>query len=310
MKVALVTILKDERPEDVEAFFHSLALQTRKPDEIFIIDSTRPEYQKEVWLPAQRLSVFEMARGILPEATVIRVSPDYNRSMSRNLGARYALGTEAGIIVFVNLCEPICQWIETLVWPIENGLTDVSYGSYKIVTEDDEELAAALVTIPDEIISPGNLALTSQTVMALGGKQAHLFRTDLDTSEDTELVDFIKEMGDLIRVVSVPAALVTWKPSYLSVDSAFATFRQFAQTDRKARLLFKEQYLPTYLLYVLGFASLVVFPIVGVLAFGAWYGYRLRRLLKEGLWRLVPYGLATIVAVDVARMTGYLEGAE
>ena len=146
MKVSLVVPVKNEA-DSIESLMSSVAGQTRRPDEMIIVDGGSEDGTPEIvedWVNRRSLSDW---------ARVVRVD-DATPGKGRNIGvanARYnwIAFTDAGIRVE----QP---WLERLIEVAErDNQIDVVYGSYEPVTETLFERCAALAYVAPKELRAG-----------------------------------------------------------------------------------------------------------------------------------------------------------
>ena len=233
------------------------------------------------------------------------------RSIGRNeaiFTAIEELGSKNIIIACTNLCVLDPQWLETITSPIRRGAADLVGGFWLIPTRNPSESAMALLTQwtkPEEVVFPSalSMAFTVQVWDSIGG-----FPEELDTSEDTEFVHRLRQSGLGFKEVFTKDAVVYWRPKTLTIDDAAKTYYQFAVTDAKAKLM-SRQYAATFMAYALPLFVTVVIPWLGVLMLFGWFGFRIRKVLRNR-WLLskIPYTIYAAFSIDFARMMGYMRG--
>jgi len=162
---------------------------------------------------------------------------------------------------------------------------------------------------PDSFVPASrSIAFTRAAWERVGG-----YEERLDAAEDTYLVLAMRRAG--LRFVFEPRAVVRcWTPA--SVREAFRTYRQYANSDGRARLLGAPQthYAQLYGIYGAGVILLILgvqWPIAWI-AFSAgalsYVVYRIRKVLQARLPAQVPRSIVVALAVDLAQILGYAEG--
>ncbi len=115
-----------------------------------------------------------------------------------------------------------------------------------------------------------------------------------------------------VRSSPHPSEFAYWR----YVREAFRTYRQYANSDGRARLLAAPQthYGPLFGTYGAGVVLLILgiwWPISWVALFAgalAYVVYRVRKVLEARLPAQVPYSVVVALAVDLAQILGYAEG--
>ena len=130
MKVTVISTVKD-CAGSAPAFLASLAAQTRRPDEVVIVDGGSSDGTAEAF-------------GASDDVTVL-VEPGANISRGRNVAL--AAATHDVIAATDADCELDPGWLEAIVAPIEAG-ADVSMGWYEPVLETAFDRWMAAVNLP------------------------------------------------------------------------------------------------------------------------------------------------------------------
>jgi glycosyltransferase involved in cell wall biosynthesis len=292
--IALVSTVKNEAGSDEAKwqlldFLASIERQTRRPDLMVITDGGSTD---------ETLDILKSCRD--SGMSYMRVIPlgGGNRSFGRNEAIREAMQEGADIIACTNVSVLNEDWLERIVAPIEySDDIDVVGGGYRIDTETLREWAAAKTTQyshrearDKKFVSALSMAFTVEVWKNVGG-----FPEELDTSEDTVFVRRLRDAACGFHYE--PTAIVHWRPSTLTVRGAYKTYKQFAETDYKAKVN-ERQYIATLLAYLMPFMLAIVgAPLTGLFGYFLWLVYRCR---KAGI-----FGIPYAVAVDMARIKGY-----
>ncbi len=286
VRVALISTVKDEEA-DLPAFLRSIEAQTRKPD-IVVITSGKSSDKTDEILQEHEDTHYEDCFVWLP-------LEGGNRSFGRNEAIRFAMEEGIDIIACTNVSVLDASWLELIVNPIESGQADVVGGTFVIPTHTDGELALALLTqyTLQEIQQEGFVSALSMAFTVEAWRKVKGFSEEFDTSEDTEFVQRLHDSG--ARFSYSPLAMTKWKPPTLTLRGATKTYYQFAVTDGKAGLM-NDQYGLTYLAYL-------IFPLTPL-----WLLFRIRKVVRAGLWSQIPYVLTSAIAIDFGRMIGYAVG--
>jgi len=302
MRTALVATVRNEASR-IDEFLASLERQTRAPDVIVVMDggSTDDTPRKlEAFAGRTRLS-FRWA------------SVTGNRSKVRNAAIRSA---EADLIAVtdVSVLDPL--WFERILAPLERVEADVVAGWYELLVETPRERAVGLLTqysldqVRPETFLPSSrsIAFTMTAWEKVGG-----YPEDLATTEDTVFDLRLRQAG--CRFVFEPRAVVRWRPA-TSASNAYRMYRQFAESDGQARIFLASysRYGLVYTAYAGGLLllglGLLWWPLwVLLLASGiAYVLFRIRKVVRAGLWSQIPYAIVVGFALDAAMLTGYARG--
>lgn len=287
LPVVLIATVKQEG-FDILQFLQSIERQTRKPD--LVVVTVAPSTDNTV----DQLRKFHDNTSL----DFLWYHTTGNRSVGRNNAIAHAigvLGTRDFIVACTNVSVLHPFWLEHIVAPIEAGRSDVVGGFYHIPTTTERKMAMALLTqytqqelFKNRFVSALSMAFTVEAWQRAGG-----FPEDLDTSEDAAFVAAL--YAARMRFWFTTEASTAWRPPTLTLHGAAKTYYQFAVTDGKARLM-SEQYVLTYLAYL-------IFPLTPL-----WLLFRIRKVLRAGLWKQIPYVLASAIAIDFGRMIGFARG--
>src|SRR5262245_49034879 len=138
MKVSLVATVKDARPQ-IDGFLASIRAQTRRPDEVVIVDGGSTD------------GTWEVVSG--EEGIQALSEPGANIARGRNLAIRAA----AHDVLAVTDADCVLdrEWLARIVAPIEAG-ADVSAGFYRSVAHSPLTVWSSAVSIREpEEVRPG-----------------------------------------------------------------------------------------------------------------------------------------------------------
>ena len=308
MKVSLVVPVKNEA-DTIECLMSSVAGQTRRPDEMIIVDGGSRDGTTEIveeWL--KRRSMSDWGR-------IVRVD-DATPGKGRNIGvdnAKYnwIAFTDAGI----RLEQP---WLERMIEVAErDNQIDVVYGSYEPVTETLFERCAALAYVaPKELragqwmrgpVVPSSL-IRREVWKGVGGFP------DLRAAEDLIFMEAIDREG--YKIAWAPQAVVWWRiPSTLR--DVFRRFALYSMHNVRIGRQYDWHYgvVRQYVAWVI-FAILALvwsrwFWLGPLIGYGARVGKGIwaRREGRGLLWAVNPIQFALVAAVlltiDAAMFTGW-----
>lgn len=310
MKVSLVVPVKNEA-DSIECLIASVAVQTRRPDEMIVVDGGSEDGTPEIveeWM--NRRSLSEWGR-------VARVD-DATPGKGRNIGvanARYdwIAFTDAGIRVE----EP---WLERLIEVAEgDNRVDVVYGSYEPAAETFFERCAALAYVAPKRLRAGrwmrgpaipSSLIRREVLESVGGFP------DLRAAEDLIFMEAIERKG--YKIAWAPQAVVWWRmpPTLGSVFRRFALYslhnvmigRQYDWHYGVAR-----QYAVWVAFAILGFVLSGWFWLAPLIGYGARVakGIWARREGRGLLWAMNPAQFAMVAAVmltiDAAMFVGWAQ---
>lgn len=320
MKVSVIATVKNEEGS-IRELIQSLLSQTRRPDEIVLVDGGSTDHTREI--------VQEFVDDGAP--LTLLVQPGANISEGRNLAIACASGdiiasTDAGVRL-----AP--AWLEELIKPfrdlptdataapaLEDRGPDVVSGFFIADGRTLFEMAMGATVLPSLAeINPDRFLPSSRSVAyrksawaAVGG-----YPEWLDYCEDLVFDLELKRRG--FRFAFAPAGVVYFRPRS-SLAAFFRQYYRYARGDGKA-LLWTKRHIVRYTAYVLGCIALLggfwykILWLALMLAAAA-YLYqpycRLVPLLRRRRladW-LIAVGLVPLIRLvgDVAKMLGYPVG--
>ncbi len=311
MQVSVIATVFNEG-RTIGELLHSLAQQTRRPDEVVMVDGGSSD---------DTLAQVEAFAGRAPFPVRALCRPGCNIAQGRNVAIRAARGeviavTDAGVRLEKD-------WLAQLVAPFEGPQPpDVVAGFFVADPRSLFERALGAVTLPrlDEINpetfnpSSRSVAFRRETWQRVGG-----YPEWLDYCEDLVFDFALRDAG--YRFAFAPQALVHFRPRP-NLRAFFRQYYRYARGDGKADL-WLYRHLIRYGTYLGLLPLLVVLSAVHhplwVLALLLGWGAMLRRPLRRLVPHLagLPLGQRLMVLAwapllqctgDVAKMLGYPVG--
>jgi len=303
VRTALVTTCYREASA-IGAFLDAVLAQTRRPDEIIIVDAGSDDGTVE--RIRERISAGAPVRLI--------VEPSACRSRGRNLAVAESTGE---VIVVTDVgALPRRDWFERIVAPLEaDPSIDVVAGYYEAEGESlwERAVAAAIVPVADEVDpetflpSARSIAFRREVWARVGG-----YPEEARFNEDTPFDLALKALG--ARFVFEPSAVVRWLPE-ASVGRLFRQFFRYARGDAQCRLWFRH-YAKAYIGLGLGLAIIVaaalwwwplllLLPLLGVAYWARHAARAYKRTRSLAAAALAP---AANLIVDLAHLIGYTRG--
>jgi glycosyltransferase involved in cell wall biosynthesis len=196
--VSLIATVRNER-SSVPRWMASVAAQTRRPDEIIVVDAGSTDGTPEA---------FEAEAARLGLELRVFVEPRANIARGRNLAIAHARGT---VMAATDLgCRLTATWLERIVAPFEDDeATQVSAGWYEALEEGRPARRRRWPTLEEAdpgsfLPSSRSVAFTRQAWATVGGYPEWLTLTGEDTWFALELQRFCE------RWAFVPEAVVLW----------------------------------------------------------------------------------------------------
>lgn len=208
MKVSLVSTVRDVGPARVQEFLASLRAQTRRPDEVVIVDGGSTDGTLEAFRSAG-------------EVTVIS-EPGAGISRGRNVAIRAAAHDVLALTDADCVLEP--EWLERLLRPIEAG-ADVAAGFYRPLASSFLQTCAGAVAVPEpDEVRPGWLPSSrSIAFRRRAWEAAGEYPEWLRVGEDMYFNHRLLEAG--LRMDLATDAMVGWRVR----PTLAATWRQYAR---------------------------------------------------------------------------------
>ncbi|CAN5359060.1 glycosyltransferase family 2 protein [soil metagenome] len=278
MKVSLcITVFNEEK--SIERLLESLEKQTRKADEIIIVDAGSTDKTIEIIKKYSEVKLTISKRASISKGRNIAITK-----------AKYEIivMTDAGCI-----CDK--NWIKNITKPFDKKETDVVAGFYNMAgnTNFQKALKPFLGIMPEKFDQ--NNFLPSTRSIAFRKKvweKVNGFDKRFDKAgEDTDFN--IKILKNNFKVVRVKNALVDWEvPNNLI--SAMKKFYYYARGDAQSKRISKHN-IKVLTIFGRYFLFIIFWPIIIVYLIYAYW--------KAGLW-----GTIIQVSSDFAIMAGFTNG--
>jgi glycosyltransferase involved in cell wall biosynthesis len=297
VKISLIATVKDAGPH-IGEFLDSVQTQTRRPDEVVVVDGGSSDGTAETLRSAGWVTLIEEPGANIPTGRSIAI----------------AAATHDVIAVADADCVLAPDWLERLEGLLQAG-ADVAMGFYRPIEQNLFETYSASVHVPepDEVAeatfmpSSRSVAFRRSAYEAAGG-----YPEWLDIGEDMYLDLRWRELGLDMRLD--PEAMVSWRVR----PTVGATWRQYGGYARGDAV--SGMYPKRHALRFATYATIV--PLMSfrfgrllLLAGAAAYAWRpIRRAFRRlagrpgaqaGALLAVP---ALMAFTDVAKMAGYLAG--
>ena len=285
MKTSFITTCLNEE-KYINSFLLSLDNQTKKPDEVIIVDAGSTD------------KTVELIRNHSKKIKVI-VKKGVNRSIGRNIAIKQA---KHSIIAVSDVGNDLDKdWLSQITKPFKKSDVESVGGFYYAKGDSWFQKSAScfLVVMPDKLDT--NTFLPSSRSLAFKKsifKQVGRYPEKLNTCEDLVFARLLK-LGT--NLVINPKALVYWhQPKNLK--EFFETISGYAKGDVEARYVpHLRKILTVYFRYLIFFLLPPLF-----LAYLAWPIFKFSRYLKSPLaWLYLP--LLQIVT-DLGIILGSIKG--
>ncbi len=304
-----ITTLNEE--DSVGRLLDSLLAQTKKPDQIIVVDGGSDDKTVEIIRHYQKKN--DRIKLLVEKCS---------RARGRNLGVEIAKGeiilmTDAG-------CVASPDWVKNIVSPFENAGIDVVAGFYKMISNNTFQKAESvfLGTRPKDfdisfLPSTRSIAFTKQIWEKIGGFPEGVIGAAEDTVFNYKL---IKNGAKISRMKN---AVVEWgMPG--SIKDFRSKIYEYAKGDAKSKIwIFPGKSFASHnikvlfvlLRYVLGFSLLVLsfkfpFLLAYLLFFFFFYLiYAFRKIYLEFRdYRVAIWGPILQIVSDLSVMGGFVSG--
>jgi len=303
MKISFITTIFNEE-KTITSLLTSLVKQTKKPDEIIIVDAGSQDKTIE------RIENFQKLNPFLKITLLIKKGA--NRSQGRNLAIKKAKNeiiaiSDAG-------CELDKNWLKNITYPFKDISVEVVAGYYQAKAKNifEECVAPYALIMPDQV-NPSKFlpASRSMAIRKNVWKKFVGFPEKLSDNEDFVFANTLKK--GKVKIVFVKNALVYWHPRS-DLKSFWIMIYRFAKGDAAAGLRYPKtatvlgRYLigASLLILSLKHHPLLLFWLFSVLAYFLWAILKNYRYIKKWpAFFLLP--LLQITA-DTAVILGTIKG--
>lgn len=301
IKVSLICTVKNEE-DTIQDLLNSIANQSRKPDEIIIVDGGSTDKTVQI------IREFIKSKN-LPIKLI--VAPNANIAQGRNIAIRnskYSIiaSTDGG-------CKLDPNWLRNIIAPFEKSNVDVVSGVYVPWCENEFEETASYLIFPDIKKLDPNKFLPSGRSIAFkkeAWETVEGYPEWLYTAEDTLFDLRLRKIG--MKFALARNAIVYWRVRK-NIKGIFKQFYNYAKGDGHA-LLFYRRYLARYAVAIIFFLLAIkfwynmlfwLFTVFSTLA-GLWV-IHLRKIKKLSPKKIL-IALFVALAIETGAFFGYLRG--
>ncbi|EKE12690.1 MAG: sugar transferase related protein [uncultured bacterium] len=304
-----ITVFNEEGT--ISALLDSLVNQTKKPDEIVIVDGGSTDRTVEI------INHYQKRFG-----DIKLLKEKCTRAKGRNLSVELARNeiiaiTDAGCVADKN-------WLKNLVGPFANGGIDVSAGFYRMTGSNPfrRAMSVFLGTAPRNfnmtfLPSTRSVAFTRKIWVDIGGFPEGMKEAAEDTAFNYKLVNFGA------KISRVKSAIVEWGMPKTLKDFFWKTFA-YAKGDVKLKIwIFPEKgimshnikvlsvffrYLIGILLLVFSFRTPLFFAVFAICLFAYLFWSFRKVFLEFGDWKVSLWGPILQITSDMAVIGGFTSG--
>jgi len=311
MKVSLVVTVLNEEPS-IAALLESLLSQTKKPDEIIIVDGGSTD---------KTLDIIKSYQKIIDNLKLYEFKT--TRSEARNIGIE---ASKADVIVTTDAgCIAEKHWIKNITRPFEDQKVDMVAGFYEMIGGDSAMRRAMSVFIgitPDKfddhfLASARSLAFRKSLWEKVGGFPEGL----KDTAEDTMFNYKIIQTG--ARIIRAKNAIVYWQLPLTLVDGFKKMFlyakgdarsgiwwhptKRFSTHNIKITLVYLRYILALYFVLFVPFFRVLQLPFILGVSLYIFWSFR-KVFCQTNNFAAGVCGIAVQFASDLAVMSGFMSG--
>lgn len=310
MKTTIVITLFNEE-KTIARLLDSLQVQTKKPDEIVIVDGGSDDKTVEIIRHYQKKN-----------KRIKLLVEKCSRAKGRNIGIDIARNEI--IAVTDGGCVAHKKWLERITGPFANKEVDIVAGFYKMVGKSafQKALSSYLGVLPSHfdtkfLPSTRSIAFTKELWLKVGGFPERL----ADTAEDTVFNYKVVQSG--ANIARVKNAVVEWGIAE-TLREAFNKLFLYAKGDAKSKIWWHPtkklsshniKILFVFARYMVGLAGVIMairspllwFVIVPGLFLYVFWSFRKVYIELEN-FKAGGWGIILQFTSDFAVMTGFLVG--
>lgn len=251
MKISFITTVLNEENTIIE-FLESLNNQTKKPDEIIIVDG------KSTDKTLDRIKNYESRIKDKKRIAFKLIVKKGNRSVGRNEAVKNAkneliLCSDAGCVLDKN-------WIKEIVSPFSDPKIDVVAGYYRGIAKNAFEKALVpYVLVMEDRLNPDNFLPAARSIAFKKNiwKKIRGFDERFDNNEDFVFAKKLRKIG--AKISFAKKAIAYWKPRK-NLKEAFVMFYRFAKGDSESGIV-RLKVIAILIRYLIGILFFLLFLI-------------------------------------------------